>query len=249
MRAIILVAGKGSRLPKKLSKNPKSFLKLGTKKIIEILFENLISCKIDKISFVTGYKREKFKKLKINFKEFNNPNWKNTNMVYSLVKAKSWLSNYPCIVSYGDIFYEKKAITKLIKEKNSISISYDNNWKKLWSKRFKYPLTDAETFKIDKKNFITEIGNKTNDYKDIRGQYMGLILFRPSGWKKFFRCLKKDFKNNYSQVYLTDVFQKLIKSGTKIKASKFNGYWSEVDTNKDYNVMKKIYKLYQKKIK
>ena len=75
---------------------------------------------------------------------------------------------------------------------------------------------------------------------------MGLILFRPSGWKKFFRCLKKDFKNNYNQVYLTDVFQKLIKSGIKIKASKFNGYWSEVDTNKDYNVMKKIYKLYQK---
>ena len=38
-------------------------------------------------------------------------------MVYSLIKAKSWLSKYPCIVSYGDIFYEKKAITKLIKEK------------------------------------------------------------------------------------------------------------------------------------
>ena len=31
MRAIILVAGKGSRLPKKLSKNPKSFFKIGNK--------------------------------------------------------------------------------------------------------------------------------------------------------------------------------------------------------------------------
>ena len=59
MRAIILVAGKGSRLPKKIIKKSKSFLKLGTKKIIEILFENLRSCKIEKISLVTGYKRKK----------------------------------------------------------------------------------------------------------------------------------------------------------------------------------------------
>ena len=247
MRAIILVAGKGSRLPKKLSRNPKSFLKLGKKKIIEILINNFQLLKIKEISLVTGYQSKSFKRLNYDFKEFHNSNWKNTNMVYSLVKAKNWLSKYPCIVSYGDIFYENKATPKLLKEKSSIVISYDINWKKLWNKRFINPLDDAETFKIDKKNFITEIGNKTKKYENIEGQYMGLILFRPNGWLKFFKCLKKDFRNNYNQVYLTDVFQKLIQSGVKIKAAKFNGFWSEVDTNKDYSVMKKIYKSYQDK--
>ena len=40
MRAIILVAGRGSRLPKYLSKNPKSFLKIGKNTIIEKLIQN-----------------------------------------------------------------------------------------------------------------------------------------------------------------------------------------------------------------
>lgn len=245
MRAIILVAGKGSRLPKKLSRYPKSFLTLQKKKIIEILYDNFKSCGIDKISFVTGYKNKKFNDLNLKFKEFHNAKWKNTNMVYSLKKAENWLSKYPCVVSYGDIFYEKKAVVNLLKEKSPIVISYDANWKKLWFKRFKNPLDDAETFKFNKKNFITEIGLKTKNIKNIKGQYMGLILFKPKGWLKFSKCLKKDFKNKYSQIYLTDVFQKLIQTGTKIKASKFNGYWSEVDTNKDYKVMNSIYENYQ----
>ena len=32
---------------------------------------------------------------------------------------------------------------------NTLTISYDRNWRKLWEKRFEYPLTDAESFKID----------------------------------------------------------------------------------------------------
>ena len=46
-------------------------------------------------------------------------------MVFSLTKADSWLKKYKCIVSYGDILYEKKALKNLINNKNKIAISYD----------------------------------------------------------------------------------------------------------------------------
>ena len=39
--------------------------------------------------------------------------------------------------------------------------------------RFKNPLDDAETFKINKKKNIIEIGKKTKSYSNIQGQYMG----------------------------------------------------------------------------
>ena len=59
MRAIILVAGRGSRLPKHLSKNPKSFLKIGRNTIIEKLIQNFNLLGINKIALVTGYKKKK----------------------------------------------------------------------------------------------------------------------------------------------------------------------------------------------
>ena len=58
-------------------------------------------------------------------------------MVYSLNKASSWLSKYNCIVSYGDILYEKKAIKNLIEDKNPLTISYDPFWKNYGKKIFK----------------------------------------------------------------------------------------------------------------
>jgi choline kinase len=240
MRAIILVAGRGSRLPKHLSKDPKSFLKVGKNTIIEKLIQNFLLAGIKKIALVTGYKQNKFIKFKL--KTFYNQKWKNTNMVYSLNKASRWLATHNCIVSYGDIFYEKKAIENLLKDKNPLTISYDPFWKKLWDKRFSNPLSDAETFKITKNKKIIEIGKKTSKINDIQGQYMGLMKFEPKGWKNFKKCLKKDFNNDFDNLYLTDVFQKLIENKISIKASRYNGKWAEVDSKKDYLVMKKIFK-------
>ena len=117
MRAIILVAGRGSRLPKKLSSNPKSFLKIGNKTIIEKLIKNFHELGINKIALVTGYKRYKFKKFSL--KIFHNKKWKKTNMVYSLNKANSWLKKYKVsnkIINSNQLTYK---VNKMLKNKNS----------------------------------------------------------------------------------------------------------------------------------
>ena len=36
------------------------------------------------------------------------------------------------------------------------------------------PLDDAESLKLDKKYYITDIGKKVKNLKNIRGQYIGL---------------------------------------------------------------------------
>ena len=48
------------------------------------------------------------------------------------------------------------------------------------------PLDDAETLKIYKGNII-EIGKKTNTYKDIEGQYIGLIKISKKILKKIIK--------------------------------------------------------------
>ena len=66
--------------------------------------------------------------------------------------------------------FEKSAITSIMKSNSDITILYDKNWKQLWEKRFKNPLSDAETLKLDKNNKILEIGKKTQNYYNIEAQ-------------------------------------------------------------------------------
>ena len=103
MRAIILAAGRGSRLNSITKNSHKSLLKFKNLNLLENVIKNLKKNDISKISIVTGYNHKKFEKY--NFKKFHNNDWYKTNMVYSLTKADKWLSSYTCIISYADIFF------------------------------------------------------------------------------------------------------------------------------------------------
>ena len=70
---------------------------------------------------------------------------------------------------------------------------------------------------------------------------MGLMKFNPSDWKVFKKCLQKEFQGKYHRLYLTDIFQKLIENNIPVYGVKFNGKWAEVDSLKDYKIMKKIF--------
>ena len=60
-KAIILAAGKGSRLRKVLKGNPKPLLGIGKSTLLEILIKKLKDLKIKKILVVTGYKSNQIK--------------------------------------------------------------------------------------------------------------------------------------------------------------------------------------------
>ena len=81
---------------------------------------------------------------------FSNQRWAETNMVMSLAAAADWLRSGPVIVSYADIFYRNELIRGLAATPGPLSISYDRAWRRLWTRRFSDPLTDAETFRIDR---------------------------------------------------------------------------------------------------
>ena len=172
---------------------PKSLLEINGNSLLSYQIKALKSAGIEKISIVTGYKREML--LDYGLDEFHNPLWYQTNMVYSLSCADSWLANYPCIISYSDIFYSSHAIDMLINSKENIAITFDSNWRDNWAERFSNPLDDLETFKVVN-NYITEIGNKPQSLDEIDGQYMGLLRFNPDSWGKVKKKIKVLMKIN-----------------------------------------------------
>tara|TARA_Y100000589_G_scaffold328319_1_gene372176 strand:+ start:2806 stop:3528 length:723 start_codon:yes stop_codon:yes gene_type:complete len=239
MRAIILAAGRGSRMQHLTNDKPKCLLEVNGKRLLEHQFEAITKAGIRSVAIVTGYKQELIKLPGVEL--IHNERWAETNMVSSLVCADNWLQQDTCIISYSDIFYDSSAISSLMENQNELAITYDPNWAGLWEKRFQNPLDDAETFQFDEKNFLTEIGRRPKTMKDIQGQYMGLLRFMPNAWKEI-TAIRNNLKNTIKdKMHMTELLQRVIMAGTlNIKAIPYMGNWGEVDSEDDLNVYNKL---------
>ncbi len=239
MKAIILAAGRGSRMKNLTDERPKCLVELRGKALLDWQLESLRAAGITEIAIVTGYKREMLTNRGL--VEFHNPLWAETNMVSSLACAEEWLKLEPCVVSYSDIFYNASAVRSLMNNDAEIALTYDPNWLKLWEKRFGDPLLDAETFRLDQNGFLTEIGNIPNSIKEIQGQYMGLLRFTPSGWEKVLRIRECLTPEQSDKMHMTRTLQKLIeKNCILIQSVAYVGDWGEVDSLNDLNLYESI---------
>ena len=140
MKAIILAAGRGSRMGDLTEEFPKCRQKLHGKELIQWQMDAITEAGISEIGLVRGYMADTFD---LPIRYFENYRWNQTNMVSSLMAADSWLEKDLCITSYSDIVYSSDAIRRLIESNGNIVITYDPNWQELWTSRFTNPLEDA----------------------------------------------------------------------------------------------------------
>ncbi len=232
MKAIILAAGRGSRMKDLTDECPKCLLKVRGKTLLQWQTDALLSAGIRDIGIVTGYKRELL--AGTGLIEFHNSRWAETNMVSSLTFAEDWLQSDVCIVSYSDIFYEKEAVVSLIQCPELLAVTYDPHWLKLWEKRFGDPLIDAETFRLNADNSLAEIGNKPQSIDEIQGQYMGLLRFTPNGWNEVVRIRKGLSSQDRDRMHMTGTLQRVLDEGRlPIAAVPYESSWGEVDTTED----------------
>lgn len=243
MKAIILAAGRGSRMGKITDELPKCMVKLWGKSLIDMCIHNLkeagISC--SDIGIVTGYCKEKIKIDGVNY--FHNANWENTNMVMSLFEASEWLKNEECIVCYSDIVFHKNAIKALINCDREISITYYTKFMELWNLRFENPLDDLESFVIDENNLILDIGKKVEDISLVQGQFMGLMKFTPTGWKKVEESLRISDPKPIEKLDMTTLFNHMISNGYNIYGIKTDELWLECDNENDCKLYEQNFKI------
>ena len=232
MKAIILAAGRGSRMKHLTDNRPKCLVELKGKALLDWQLDSLNEAGIEDIAIVTGYKRELLSNRGL--QEFYNSRWSETNMVSSLACASPWLQAGPCIVSYSDIFYSTTAVQSLMRTDAPLAVTYDPNWLKLWSNRFGDPLLDAESFRLTDEGYISEIGSQPNSVDEVQGQYMGLLLFTPHGWSEVSRVCSALSSHRADKIHMTDVLQKVIESDRlQIAAVEHNGWWGEIDSQED----------------
>lgn len=239
IRAVILAAGRGSRMGHLGDDRPKCLVDLEGKPLIQRQVAALRRGGVDVIGVVRGYRAEMIDLPGLIY--FTNERWAETNMVMSLASATPWLRAGPVIVSYADIFYRNELIRELADFPGQLVISYDRCWRQLWSRRFANPLADAETFRIDTSGQLLEIGGKTSRIEEIMGQYMGLLKFTPPAWNAVEKLLGSLDESARNRLDMTGLLRHLLnKNMLSIDTLATEGQWGEIDNPEDVTVYEQM---------
>ncbi len=236
LSAIILAAGRGSRMDDLTCFQPKCFCLLAGRSLLEWQLAALHDAGIHHVTIVAGYQSGCLMSLDCSSRPevavVDNPRWEQTNMVTSLLCAEEVLRAAPCIVSYSDIVYHPDRVRALCDTAGDIAITYDRLWHNLWRDRFCNVLFDAETFRVEGGR-VVEIGARPLSMDQVQGQYMGLLKFTPSGWSKAEKVLINLSRRKIDEIDLTSLLQILIDSEVEVKGIPVDGKWCEVDRASD----------------
>ena len=230
---LILAAGTGSRLMPHTLDKPKCMVEIDGKPLIERQLAVLNQFTHEQKIIVVGYKGEILKNLGALY--FDNPDYENSNMVWSLKKAISVFEK-GLIISYGDIVFSKDILRNLLDSDEDISVVVDLGWQEYWQKRQENFLTDAESLLMTDDS-IKDIGRKNVSLEDIQAQYIGLMKFQNKGVDVLKQYLNQENSlingKHIRDAYMTDLLQQMIFDGYKLKPILINGDWIEVDNETD----------------
>lgn len=246
MKAIIIAAGPASRLNPLTNDKPKCLLKIAGKPILEHQIDTLKSCGITDISVIKGYKKEKINYP--NLKYYINDNYQNNNILNSLFYAKKEMDS-EFIVMYSDILFDKSVVEELLKSQKDISIVVDTDWQEYYQGRTKHPIEEAENV-IIQNGKIFKIG-KHLKAEESDGEFIGMAKFSKKGgevFKKEFQRVKNKYwdkpfqkAETFEKAYLTDMLQEIIERGIDVYPVKIQKNWWEIDTDQDFEKVKKIF--------
>jgi choline kinase len=239
MRALILAAGRGSRLHPYPADCPKCLTELGGRSLLSRQIEALRGAGADDIVIATGYRAEAL--ALPGTRQVHNADWETTNMVETLFCAEALFGD-DLIVSYSDIVYETRVVNALLDSPHDISVVIDTGWRAYWEIRFENPLDDAESLRLDAAGRIIDIGSKVDNFERIEAQYIGLMRFRGAGIRALrdayagLRRVRRPWMTQrpVEKAYMTDLLMEIILTGNDVYAVPVANGWLEIDTVSDF---------------
>ena len=127
MKALILNSGLGSRMGALTSDQPKCLTEIKPgETILSRQLKQLSELGITEIIITTGYCEGvlmnycKTLDLPVNIKFVNNPEYRDTNYIYSVYLAREFLKDDDLLFIHGDLVFENEALDKILNESRSV---------------------------------------------------------------------------------------------------------------------------------
>lgn len=242
MKAILLAAGKGTRMRPYTDDTPKGMLEFDGAPILEHLRSSLADCGIDDTVVVKGYLADDIDLDGVRY--YTNERYDETNMVETLFCAEEEMED-GFVLSYSDIVVENRVLEGLLETDGDFVVTVDKDWETYWKARYGRVDRDVESLSMENGE-ITELGVPDVSVDEIDGRYVGLMKFSERG-ARVLREVYHDAKESHSgeewqqsgnvfeNAYMTDLLQELIDRGYTVDAHEIERGWLEFDTTEDYD--------------
>ncbi len=245
MKAIILVAGIGTRLKPLTDNIPKCLTEVNGISILENMLEQLNNCSISEIILVVGYLKDKikekignkFKDIKIKYVENNI--YDKTNTSYSLwIALKDLEINDKLLVLEGDIFFEKELLNNFLKDDfltSTIVQKYNPNLDGSFVELNSNLVVDWIHKKVRSVDFIIENKFKTVNIHKFDSSFIKNIL-KP--------ILEQHIKENNGKEPIEYVMQDIVKNKKGLIHAFETGSlkWFEIDNLEELKIAEEIFK-------
>ena len=226
MKAIILAAGRGSRLYPYTQYIPKCLLDLGGTTILEKQINHIRDCGINEVVIVVGFGFERVENFLRNYdglgmkiKTLYNPFYQTTNSLISLWIARSEMDE-DIVVMNGDDVFEIEVLDKALSqmdEKVCLPIK----------RKFSYEEEDMKVLTSGDK--IVKISKGISG--KVSAESVGIRVFRDTGVELIRRAIEEEMRTPgaESKWYISSI-HRLINKGYNIKALDIDDlYWMDVD--------------------
>src|SRR3954447_4996348 len=127
MRAIIIGAGRGSRLMPTTQNSPKCFAEIQGRRILDWTLDALYAGGCTQIVFIGGYRIESVKREYPQFVFRENRGWADNNILASLMCAED-LMDQAFVTSYSDILFTGDIVRELVEAPDELVLGVDTDW-------------------------------------------------------------------------------------------------------------------------
>jgi L-glutamine-phosphate cytidylyltransferase len=226
MKAIILAAGRGTRISRQIGGKPKCTVPLNDgKTLIQYTISLLRSKGVNDFALVTGYRGEEIRELlsDMPIRYYENPFYDITNSIASLWFSREELvGTGRFIIMNGDVFLSEEAIDLILREERSPVLFYDVTRKE--NADYKFFCEGDRIIKYGKQLSLEETS----------GEYVGCASFDQSFLEEFGIRLDELISKQQHSLWWEDILYSMTKDRPVIAKDIEGAFWAEVDYIEDY---------------
>ena len=241
MRALIIAAGRGSRLEHFTNERPKCMVEVAGSSILDHQLKALRAHGMTELHIIRGALADR---LLVDGAQYHaNPQWERNNILHSLFCAGEAFEG-PCVTSYSDIVYTPEVVEAALASTFDVGLVIDRQWARAYEGREDHPPEQAELALVDDQGRVRRVGKSVRPEQGAMGEFIGFASYSKRGaqacrevWADVRARLGDEdpFQDAalFRRAYLTDLFNEMIDRGLTIGAVPIDGGWREIDTVED----------------
>lgn len=245
MRAIIIGAGRGSRLQHETREIPKTLVSVMGRPMLEWILDALAEAGISRkdVVFVCGYAEHELRRRYPDFTYVRNEQWESNNILLSLLKAREFMAD-GFVSTYADIVYDGAIVRKLVAAGEDIVLGCDTAWRRRYVSRSQHPETDAEKLRADGRRVIELSRHIPSDR--AQGEFIGVMKLSAAGARQLKDAFDaaaevyagKTFREGrtFEKAYLIDLLEHMLQAGCVMHRENTAGGYMEIDTLEDLSM-------------